>query len=678
MSRSVSTLTASISKYRADIDGLRALAIVPVVLYHFGMPGAAGGFVGVDVFFVISGYLITGVIVQEIRDGSFTVAGFYERRIRRIFPALVVVTLAAFAIGCVLLAPVPLKELGSEMMWSSFFATNISFFRKSGYFDGTAEMRPLLHSWSLAVEEQFYIVIPLLLRWTTAPSRSRDRTLLCFVIVFAVSLLLSVVAVDRAPTAGFYLLPSRAWELLCGGILAVGGLPKPGRLAAELSAGAGCAAILIAVLAFTAGTPFPGIAALLPCLGATALIWAGESNSPASLSRLMSSPVPVWIGKISYPLYMWHWPLLVLARHGLFHEPTAAERLGLAVLAVVLAAATTRWIEAPIRGRRIFAGGRETLMAGFGAMLVLFAIGKATSVTLGFPERLPADALALARQDVDLAGQFCNATSHVDLGIGTTCEIGDWGASQAADFVVWGDSHALAEIPAFAIAARQHGQHGLIFGQASCEPLLGVSDPDPEGVACRDFNAAVVGFLKARPAPTVFLVALWARVAEGRPVPAICAGRGGENGGVIDVVAGITSGNGSHAAFDNGLGRSLAFLNGVGITPILLQDTPCQFTEVPAALAMAATLHRSLSGIEEKRTTIDASQAWVDSRLAAASAAGRARFLRTRDAFCGPETCPVAVGSAALYRDSSHLTVTGALRLVPVLDQMLAAPPEYP
>ena len=166
-------MAVNTTKYRADIDGLRALAIVPVVLYHYGIPGVTGGFVGVDVFFVISGYLITGIIAAEIRDGSFTLAGFYERRVRRIFPALLVVALVSFAIGTVILAPGPLTELGAELTWASFFSTNIWFFEKDGYFDGTAAMRPLLHSWSLAVEEQFYIVMPLLLRWTLALRRGR-------------------------------------------------------------------------------------------------------------------------------------------------------------------------------------------------------------------------------------------------------------------------------------------------------------------------------------------------------------------------------------------------------------------------------------------------------------------------------------------------------------------------
>ncbi len=668
----------SATKYRADIDGLRALAIVPVVLYHYGIPGVTGGFVGVDVFFVISGYLITGIIAAEIRGGTFTLAGFYERRVRRIFPALLVVALATFAIGTVILAPGPLTELGTELLWSSFFSTNIWFFEKDGYFDGTAAMRPLLHSWSLAVEEQFYIVIPLLLRWTAAPKRGRDRTLIYLIPVFAASLLLSISYATNAPAAGFYLLPARAWELLCGGLLAVAKPSKPSLIQAEVASLAGFAAILAAILIYTPGTPFPGAAALLPCLGATALIWAGECDGRAVTSRLLSARLPVWIGKISYPLYMWHWPLLVLARHGLFREPDLAERLVLMTLSVSLAYATTRWIEAPIRGRRIMGSQARTLIAGIGVLLVLFTIGQATSASRGFPDRLPAEAIALARQDHDLTGQFCNPKSHFDLHTSATCDIGNWGTSQEADFIVWGDSHAQALIPAFDTMARRHGLHGFVIQHPGCEPLLGVSETGPKGVSCRDFNAAVVTFLKAQPVPTVFLVGLWAKIAEARPPLALCAGRGGQNGAIIDNIAGITSDDGSHAAFDNGLGRTLTFLNGISIVPILLQDTPCQFTEIPPALAMARALHRPLSGIEEKRADIDASQAWVDGRLAAAAASGHARFLRTRDALCGPETCPVESAGEALYRDSSHLSLVGALRLVPLLEQALKSAQDWP
>ena len=671
-------MAVNTTKYRADIDGLRALAIVPVVLYHYGIPGVTGGFVGVDVFFVISGYLITGIIAAEIRDGSFTLAGFYERRVRRIFPALLVVALVSFAIGTVILAPGPLTELGAELTWASFFSTNIWFFEKDGYFDGTAAMRPLLHSWSLAVEEQFYIVMPLLLRWTLALRRGPDRTVICLILVFAGSLLLSIVDAGRAPAAGFYLLPARAWELLCGGLLAVGRLPKPGPVQAEILSLAGFAAIVAAIFTFTAGTPFPGAAALLPCLGATALIWAGEREARATTSRLLSSRLPVWIGRISYPLYLWHWPLLVLARHGLFREPSLTERLALIALSVVLAEATTRWIEAPVRGRRLISAQTPTLIAGAGVLVLLFTIGQATVISRGIPDRLPAEAIRLAQQDHDLTGQFCGLNPHFDLHTSMPCDIGNWAGSDKADFIVWGDSHAQALIPAFDKMARNHGLHGFVIQHPGCEPLLGVSETGPKGVSCRDFNAAVVTFLKARPVPIVFLVGLWAKIAEARPPLALCAGRGGQNGAIIDVIAGITADDGSHAAFDNGLGRTLAFLNGIRIVPILLQDTPCQFTEIPPALAMAKALHRSLSGIEEKRAAIDLSQAWVDSRLEAAETSGHARFLRTRAVLCGPETCPVESAGEALYRDSSHLSLAGAMRLVPVLEQALKSAERWP
>jgi len=521
-----------------------------------------------------------------------------------------VVSLTTFLAALLLLAPGPMKELGSELVWSSYFSTNIWFMKKDGYFDGASIMRPLLHSWSLAVEEQFYIVIPLLLRAVKASRLGRHAVLVVFLILFTLSLGVSVVSASHWPSAGFYLLSSRAWELLCGGLLAVGRFPRCAAFVTEIVAFLGLAAVTTAILLYTGATPYPGSAALLPCLGATALIWAGDQRSLPFVSRLLAMPLPVWIGRISYPLYLWHWPLLVLARFALFHEPDLAERLGLIALSVVLAAATTAYVEQPIRSRRILRSQTPLLGAGIAVLLVLLTLGESAEKTHGFTNRFTGMAKAYLDQPIDQSERYCAVLPHVTMGTGTVCGVGDWRRPGQPDFVVWGDSHARVLIPVFDLLARRYNLHGEVLYHGGCEPLLGVSEPGVRGAECRDFNQTVARSLHLRPGATVFLAGLWGRIAEGREPYGICEGVSNDLGAVVDVVTGIAGANGSHQAFANGLERSLDLLHTLRTNPVLIQDNPCQFTEVPSALAMATAQHRSIAELREKRPVIDHVQAW--------------------------------------------------------------------
>ena len=309
--------------WRPDIDGLRALAILPVLLYHYGVPGFAGGFVEVDVFFVISGYLITGILVREMRAGAFSLLRFYERRARRILPALIIVIAVTFFVGLLVLPPGALTELGNEAVWSAFFSANFWFFKKTDYFDGASTLKPLLHLWSLAIEEQFYVVFPLLLALLHRSGLRERGSAAWLTAIFIASLGFSIAAARWWPTAGFFLLFSRAWELMLGALLVVWPRASLPNWIRQVAAAGGLAAIVAAATLYNDKAPFPGAAALLPCLGASALIAAGEGASPPMGSRLLALPQAVWLGGISYALYLWHWPLLALARHYYLGEPLA-------------------------------------------------------------------------------------------------------------------------------------------------------------------------------------------------------------------------------------------------------------------------------------------------------------------------------------------------------------------
>ena len=335
--------------YRPDIDGLRAIAVISVLLFHLMIRPALGGFVGVDIFFVISGYLIGNIVLGEVAEGRFSLRAFYERRFRRILPALFVMMLATLAILVATAYPVSLAQYSRNAMAAVFSVSNIYFWRMSGYFDAASNQNFLLHTWSLGVEEQFYLLFPPLVMAIGRFAKGRVVAILGLLAV--VSFLASVWLVGHAPSAGFYLLPSRAWELLLG---TLAGRVRFNWLAApvqrNLVALAGAVAVLAPIVAYREATPVPGVAALLPCLG-TAMIIVSGGHGETLVSRVLSARPAVFVGLISYSLYLWHWPLLVLAQE-LKPAPYLGRFEKLAVLALSFGCAILSWryVERPFRG----------------------------------------------------------------------------------------------------------------------------------------------------------------------------------------------------------------------------------------------------------------------------------------------------------------------------------------
>ncbi|MBI1406182.1 MAG: acyltransferase family protein [Caulobacter sp.] len=394
-------------KHRSDIDGLRAVAVLPVLTFHAGFSQTPGGFVGVDVFFVISGFLITGIVAEELgRDGGLSLAGFYERRIRRIFPALfAMLGVTALAVS-LLLTPGEVVDFARTLVSAVFSVSNVQFWLGTDYFGLAAHQLPLLHTWSLGVEEQFYMVMPLAmaLLWRVGreapapagigrPAGAPVRVKAALALVAAASFGWACWGALYQPTASFYLLHTRAWELALGALLAVGVAPAPrGRILREILAAGGLLAIAAAVVFYDAETPFPGFAALAPCLGAAAILHAGAARDvvPTWTSRLLSAPPVVFFGLISYSLYLWHWPVIVLQRASFFLgeglDPKL-EKLLLVVVSVGLAWLSWRFVERPFRNRSwlsrraVFALGA----AGAAGLTMLAAI---LILADGFPERM--------------------------------------------------------------------------------------------------------------------------------------------------------------------------------------------------------------------------------------------------------------------------------------------------
>lgn len=364
-------------KYRREIDGLRAVAVVPVILFHAGFPAFRGGFVGVDVFFVISGFLITIIIVDDVDLNRFSVVRFYERRARRILPALFVVMLACLPCAWQLLSPHDLVNFSQSLAAIALFASNVLFWGESGYFDTEAELKPLLHTWSLAVEEQFYLLYPLVLLVLLRCGRKVAWPVIAAAAI--ASLWISTAQVQSHPSSAFYLLPSRAWELLLG-CLAAAAARRYGLPAADRAAGAwmqaasaiGLLVVVASVFLFDERTPFPGLNALVPTV-ATATILLTASQSTAA-GRLLGSPLFVGVGLISYSVYLWHQPVFAFVRHACLGQPSAATMAAACALVPALAMLSWHFVEQPFRDRdRI--DRRGVLAASLTGLLLFLAIG---------------------------------------------------------------------------------------------------------------------------------------------------------------------------------------------------------------------------------------------------------------------------------------------------------------
>lgn len=461
--------------YRRDIDGLRAIAVSSVVIFHIAQSFLRGGFVGVDIFFVISGYLISGNIFQQLADGNFRLADFYERRIRRIVPAYVVVT--AFTTIVVLSQSFPSEtsHYGRSLIAAVTSVTNIHFWATQDYFAPEAEELPLLHTWSLSVEEQFYLVFPLFVMAIWRVMRRASIVVLISTLFF-VSLATSAVTVHYFPSATFYLLPTRSWELLLGSLLALNVVPAlTTRVQRNLCAGIGLALIAVPMLLYTPFTTFPGLTALPPCLGAACIIHAGRDGENI-VSRLLSLGPVVFVGLISYSLYLWHWPIMVFQRTNFLLIATDNEYVARgAVLAVSLICATASWyfVERPTRNRRVF-GARQLVTGMVTAGIAFVAVGVTLVQTGGLPGRFSVEAQQMARYtDYDhdtpyKAGKcFLNFQQPFEQFDTADCLPNDL---EKPNYILLGDSHAASL--ASGLRASLPDANMLQITGVGCAPLL--------------------------------------------------------------------------------------------------------------------------------------------------------------------------------------------------------------
>ncbi len=449
-------------KHRPEIDGLRAIAVVPVILLHAGFELFSGGFVGVDIFFVISGYLITSILIQNMNEGRFRLLEFYDRRARRILPALFFLTLTCVPFAWLWLLPFDKKDFAASLVAVTTFSSNILFWQQSDYFATSAALKPLLHTWSLAVEEQYYLLFPIFLMLTRG--LGQRRVILLIAIVFAISLSIAQWGAYYKPTPAFYLLPTRSWELLLGSFVAYYPLERKDHFtkrAQNVLSGIGLLLITYSIFAYDSTTPFPGAYALVPTIGTVLLILFAHKGTLAKTA--LSNKALVGIGLVSYSAYLWHHPIFAfyLYRTGSTISNNSLVSMTAFTALAFISYMSWRFIERPIRRRAILKGNRSLCLA-FGAIgSIVIGMGAYGYVSIRSFDNFKDWA-------IDVRLHECLLQEETEVEHALICY------SDNTDILLWGDSHAASLSIGLRELSRKLDVGFTQLTQAGCPPILGL------------------------------------------------------------------------------------------------------------------------------------------------------------------------------------------------------------
>jgi peptidoglycan/LPS O-acetylase OafA/YrhL len=626
--------------YRADIDGLRAIAVLSVIFFHAGFAWAQGGFIGVDVFFVISGYLITGILRREFAAGRFSLMRFYERRARRILPALLVVLAATMGAAAILMLPADTRVVARSAVSVLAFAANFMFWRgidfgditTVNYFGRRIHEQPLVHTWSLGVEEQYYLLFPiaLWLIWKLRPSIAGPALMAGA----AASLALCIWLTPGRPALAFYLLPTRGWQLLAGGLMSwLDTRPIERRpMVKEGASWLGLALVLVPTWLYSAATPFPGYAALMPVAGAALLLRCGDGTTAAAL--LSRRPI-VFIGLISYSAYLWHQPLFALTRYlALSGELETRAAIVLIAVTIALAAATWRWIETPFRDRRVVAARTVWLSAAAGCFVVAIP---AAQLAFG------GDAGLRTPIASNIAGQaFMSLIA--DCGISSPLRtrpgcVLDPSRDAAPQFLVVGDSHSEALFPAFARISRNAGVQGLLLQHIACSPLLEAAGPPSSTPDCLTMRQLAFDLIDQHHIRSVFLVSRFSKAYAPMNLFAARLERTidayADRGVLVHLVM---------QAPEQPRFRARHFLHA------MLRE---RFLGVDASPVIAAM---AISPVEHA-----AQQAFVRGVFDRYRGDPRVRIVDFTPRLCGAALCAVGTAAGPYYNDEDHLPAAAAL-----------------
>jgi peptidoglycan/LPS O-acetylase OafA/YrhL len=640
--------------YRPDIDGLRAVAVVAVIFFHAEIPGFSGGYVGVDVFFVISGYLITRLLLGSTEKPlGLRLSDFYIRRARRILPALFAMCLVAAAAAVAILLPWDLARFGNYLAATAALGTNIAAWLDGiGYFQSKLTHVPLMHLWSIAIEEQFYLAYPISLA-LICRYLPRHRTA-GLIALAAASFAVCVWGSYHAPAANYFLAPPRAWELLLGGALATSGAGRiKSRLANELLAICSLLALAFAVHWYGPATPYPGFYAIAPCAASAILILTGGQQSTL-VGKLLSLRPLVFTGLISYSLYLWHFPVLLL--YGYYNIVNVGSvTLSLLIVGIYfIGAASWKWIEVPVRMRISLKSNRSFLSLALIVNIVILATGVVLWKSEGLPWRFPPEVQVRGSGWLFDSERLLACTSRQpdQIAAGDLCSFGP-DDKDAVRALVWGDSHAMALLPAYEKLALSHHLRLYFAVYSSCRPLLGFTNRaqrDWTRIGCARFNAAVVQAVRLLDPRLLILNAHW-----------------------IDEDADLVSGSNAagpagESNFAQGLRETLRETGSTHRAVCVVMDVPTFKYDLPNALGVARK-----RGIAENFLNVTRAEALEQFQgperdIRAFERSGKLRSVDPKDLLCRAGPCTFESGGNLLYWDADHLSFSGAQFVSSALD----------
>ncbi|WP_412778167.1 acyltransferase family protein [Thalassospira lucentensis] len=603
-------------KYRPEIDGLRAIAVVPVIFFHAGFELFRGGFVGVDIFFVISGYLITSIIHQEMEEGRFSMTSFYDRRARRILPALFIVLLACLPFAYFWMLPDEFRAFCRSFFSVAIFSSNILFWLESGYFADASAMKPLLHTWSLAIEEQFYIFFPLLLLIFRRFFQGWIIHIFCIGVIL--SLMLSWYGSSAFPDANFYLLPTRAWELGVGvlsSFLLRNGILGLSSLWREVGSMLGLGIIIATVLLFDEETPFPSLWTVLPIFGTAIIIITADKKT--LVGRTLGAPVLVGIGLVSYSAYLWHQPLFVFARIRLYDAVPDVVYWLLIVSTFVLAWISWKFIERPMRRGRAMAR-RKVLIASATVCVGGALIGAVSVYASDSTLRIPREVTQLGawKNNISPVREFCHATSENAISPLEACLLGQKGATP---IYLWGDSHGVELSWELANDLKPWQVPIKEFTSSQCMPTIGIKSNRERH--CKQYNESIFEYLtQEAPRSIVVMVARWNLYFNGIRVD---TGEGCIESSISGARFPENWKSGNEKERIAGLGvkvqKTVEGLRRAGHYVVFIHSTPEPGCDVPSRLARRALfrerekgLYSSPQAVFEKRKNVVESQLTFD------------------------------------------------------------------
>jgi peptidoglycan/LPS O-acetylase OafA/YrhL len=662
-------------RYRPEIDGLRALAVLSVICFHADFSWCKGGFIGVDVFFVLSGYLITSLLEAELERGSFSLRGFYERRIRRIFPALTVMALTCTLVAGVVFSPQVFADFGKSLLAMAGFVSNLYFrvtnLDRGGYFGKPPEPQPLLHTWSIAIEEQFYLLFPALLLLLHRFGRRAKQVVLFSLL--GLSFALSVWQSNHQQINGFYLLPGRAWEFLVGAVLTEPYLRgSRHRWVRESAALAGLLAIGFAAATYTGATPFPGVAALLPCLGTALVVFAGNGHdAEGSSSRTLGTSLLRWpplvlVGVMSYSLYLWHWPVLVFA--GYISPKISLQMLNstqlakLFALGFVLAFLSYRFVELPFR-LRSKPLSRYTFSAALASTAVLVALGAVLVGSRGLPHRFSAHTEALieaneASKAIQLPKGECdnfdpNPARYEEA---VFCKFGN----SPHNVLLWGDSHVYMLIPLLRQMQREGdlGGKGVVTAVLSACPLAEHMNVPLVTRHCDLFASMALRRALEPDIDTVYIgMSPWWFMGN-----TVCASVNGQCVRTLSQAEEI-------GAYMEEFSREVRLLTGHGKRVVLSLQFPGYFEYIPNLDIRNAILRGwAAPKVPSPQPLL------LENALQTLAATEHLRVFDPRRSLCPNQRCIYQIDGVSIYQDESHLALNRLGLVRENLKQALAGP----